>query len=141
LKTFLDSGVLLTAWRGTSSPEADSARSLMADEARQFVSAENVRLELVPKPVFEKRRTEVEFYSEHFNAAAAIEPFSGELGQEAFALAKRYGLAAGDALNLAAAIRLGADEFITSEMPGKPMFRVAGIRVLSLSQLRLGPES
>ena len=45
-------------------------------------------------------------------------PACAELGQEAFALAKRYGLAAGDALNLAAAIRQGADEFITSELPG-----------------------
>jgi predicted nucleic acid-binding protein len=138
LKTFLDSGVLLTAWRGTSSPEADSARAIMADEQRQFLSAENVRLELVPKPAFERRRAEVEFYDEHFKAAAAIEPFSEQLGQEAFALAKRYGLAAGDALNLAAAIRQGTDEFITSELPGKPMFRVAGIRVISLCQITPG---
>ena len=50
---------------------------------------------IVHKPAFEKRRAEVEFYDEHFNAAAAIEPFSAELGQEAFALAKRYGLAGG----------------------------------------------
>ena len=42
------------------------------------------------------------------------------------------GLAAGDALNLASAIRQGADEFITSELPGKPMFRVPGIKVISL---------
>jgi predicted nucleic acid-binding protein len=135
LRTFLDSGVLLTAWRGIASPEANAARSVMADEGRQFVSAENVRLELVPKPAFEKRRAEVEFYNEYFNAAAAMEPFSAELGRAAFALAKQYGLAAGDALNLAAAIRLGAGEFITSESPGKPMFRVGGLRVVSLRQL------
>lgn len=138
MRTFLDSGVLLTAWRGSSSPEANAARSIMAEEGRQFVTADNVRLELLPKPTFEKRRAEVEFYSEHFDSAVAIEPFSAELGQEALALAKRYGLAAGDALNLAAALRQGADEFITSELPGKPMFRVAGIRVVSLSNPRLG---
>jgi predicted nucleic acid-binding protein len=110
----------------------------MADEGRQFVSADKVRLELLPKPTFEKRRAEVEFYGEHFDSATAIEPFSAELGQEALALAKRHGLAAGDALNLAAALRQGADEFITCELPGKPMFRMAGIRVVLLTNARLG---
>ncbi len=50
-------------------------------------------------------------------------------------LAKKFGLAAGDALNLASAIRQGADEFITSELPGKPIFRVPGIQVISLHAL------
>jgi len=72
------------------------------------------------------------FYTEFFDSVEAIEPFSRELGEAALALAKKYGLAAGDALNLASAIRQGAGEFITSELPGKPMFRVAGIKVKSL---------
>jgi hypothetical protein len=38
-------------------------------------------------------------------------------------------------LNLASAIRQGADEFITSELPGKPIFRVPGIKVVSLYKL------
>jgi hypothetical protein len=38
-------------------------------------------------------------------------------------------------LNLASAIRQGADEFITSELPGKPMFRVSGIKIISLHSL------
>ena len=32
-------------------------------------------------------------------------------------------------------IRQGADEFITSELPGKPVFRVRGIKVVSLHSL------
>lgn len=133
MKTFCDSGVLLTAWKRGEHHER--AVSLLAEEAREFVTCDNVQLELLPKPAFEKRHAETEFYNEHFQNATACEPFSEALGQAALALAKKYGLSAGDALNLASAIRLGADEFVTSESPGKPMFRVAGIKVKSLHSL------
>ena len=134
MKTFLDSGVLLTAWRGSSARHADAARAIMADDAREFVTCDNVRLELLPKPFFEKHRSEAQFYLDHFKLAT-IEPFSPALGEAALALGKKYGLAAGDALNLASAIRQGADEYITGESPGKPMFRVSGIKFISLHSL------
>jgi predicted nucleic acid-binding protein len=132
LRTSLDSGVLLTAWRGEPSPETEAALSIMADDQRQFYTSDNVKLELLPKPAFEKRRVEVEFYQDHFDSALATEPFSPELGRLALGLATKHGLSAGDALNVAAAIRQGVEEFVTSELPGKPIFRVAGIRVISL---------
>jgi predicted nucleic acid-binding protein len=59
------------------------------------------------------------------------------LGKEAVELAKRYGLAAVDALHVAAAIRQGVQEFITSEFPGKPLFRVSGLTVTSLQSISL----
>ena len=31
-----------------------------------------------------------------------------------------------------AAMKLGTEEFITTELPGKPLFRVVGIRVTTL---------
>lgn len=111
------------------------ALSILADDQREFVTADNVKLELLPKPTFERRRVEVEFYKVHFDSASATEPFSPEPGRDALALAKKHGLSAGDALNVAAAIRQGAKEFITCELPGKPIFRVAEIRVLSLHAL------
>jgi predicted nucleic acid-binding protein len=130
LKTFLDSGVLLSAWRGNS-PRSDLAREILADESREFISSEVVKLELLPKPAYEKRHTETQFYQRYF-ALATSEPFSGELGHEALVLAKKHGLAAVDALHLASAIRQGAAEFVTTEQPGKPVFRAAGIKVVSL---------
>jgi predicted nucleic acid-binding protein len=135
LKTFLDSGVLLTAWRGESSPQRQSALEIMAEDEREFYTSDNVRLELLPKPAYEKRRMELEFYNEHFDSTVACEPFSAELGSLALRLARKYGLAAGDALNVAAAIRQGAEQFITSELPGKPLFRVGEISVLSIHTL------
>ncbi|MGO8766348.1 MAG: type II toxin-antitoxin system VapC family toxin [Limisphaerales bacterium] len=130
MRTFLDSGVLLSAWK--RGELHDAAVGILDDVSRQFVTCDNVKLELLPKPAFEKRHSEVEFYNELFSEAAACELFSEASGKAAMALARKYGLAAGDALNLASAIRQGADEFITSELPGKPLFRVSEIKVTSL---------
>jgi hypothetical protein len=124
---------LLSAWK--QGELHDVAVAILDDDSREFVTCENVQLELLPKPTFERRRTEIDFYKEHFAAVSGCEPFSNALGKEAMALAKKHGLAAGDALNLAAAIRQGADEFFTSELPGKPIFRVHQIKVISLHSL------
>ena len=133
MKTFLDSGVLLAAWK--RGEWHDRAAAILEDDSREFVTCENVQLELLPKPTFEKRHLEVRFYNEHFTQTTGCEPFSDALGKTAMALAKKHGLAAGDALNLASAMRQGADEFITSELPGKPVFRVSQIKVISLHSL------
>ena len=60
----------------------------MEDGTREFFTSEAVKLELLPKPTFEKRRAEVEFYNAHFSDAEASEPFSAELGRDALSLAK-----------------------------------------------------
>jgi len=129
VRTFLDPGVLLTAWRGR---DAEAALAVMEDPQRQFCTSQLVKLELLPKPVFFKQEAEIEFYQTHFRMAKSEEPLSRELGQAAEELARQYGLAAVDALHLAAAIRQGADEFVTAEKPGKAMFRVPGITVKSI---------
>lgn len=133
-RTFLDSGVLLTAWRGKEC--AEQALALMEDPDREFCSAQLVRLELLPKPAFFKQQAETRFYHIHFARVKAEEPLSAALGKEAMTLASAYGIAAADALNLCAAIRLGAAEFITSEKPGKPMFSVPALKVISLHSLK-----
>ena len=95
-----------------------------------------MKLELLPKPSFHRQRLEVEFYNAHFKKVRREELLSQELGAEAFGLATRYGLAAADALNVAAAIRMGVEEFITTETPGKPLFSVSELQVTSLHAAR-----
>jgi predicted nucleic acid-binding protein len=129
VKTFLDSGVLLTAWRGL---DAEAALAVMEDPSRQFYTSHVVKLELLPKAAFFRQEAEIEFYQTHFRAAKGEEPLSRQLGKKAEEIARQFGLAAVDALHLAAAIRQGAEEFITAEKPGKPMFRVRGISVKSI---------
>lgn len=130
MKTYLDSGVLLCAWKLGALRGA--ALAIVTDPTREFYSSQMVRLELLPKPRYEKRTNEVAFYAAHFADVLAFEPLSEELGNEAEALAARYGLAGPDALQLSAAIRQGVAEFFTSEKPGKPMFRVKELNVVSL---------
>ena len=108
---------------------------IIDDDRRVFFTAQMVHLEILPKAQFEKRRNEVAFYEAHFADCTACEPLSKELGSEAGELAARYGLAGPDALQITAAIRQGVEEFYTSEKPGKPMFRVKEIKVISLFSL------
>ena len=133
MKTFLDSGVLLHAWRGETLSRA--AMRILDDDTREFFTSQLVRLELLPKPRFEKRPREVAFYEAHFADCTASEVLGAELGFEAERLAARHGLAGPDALQVAAAIRQGVQEFYTSEKPGKPMFRVKELKVVSLFTL------
>ena len=134
MRTFLDSGVLLTAWRGRQA-QAEAALAIMEDRDREFFTSQLVELELMPKPAFFGQRDEIAFYQTHFAAAKGREMLSAVLGQSADRLARRYGLAAVDALHVAAAIRQRAEEFITTEKAGKPLFRVREIRVISLDSV------
>ena len=131
--TYLDSGVLLAAWR--SAELRATALRILEDPHRQFVTSQLTKLELLPKTVFEKRSVERAFYQAHFDEAVATQSLDEQLANEAHALAERYGLSAVDALHVAAACRSGAEEFYTSERPGKPMFRVKELKVISLHLL------
>lgn len=132
MKTFLDSGVLMCGWKGEPAARA-AALTFMADDRRQFFTSAIVKLELLPKAHYHRQRQELDFYNSHF-AQAGEAHLSLELEKKAGDLAQRYGLAAADALNVSAAILLEAAEFVTSELPGKPIFRVREIKVISLHQ-------
>lgn len=130
-RTFLDSGILLTGWKGREA-DRDQAIAIMEDVNREFVSSQMVRLELFPKSSYFKNRAEIAFYESYFAGVKGEERLSEALGDEAMKLGVQYGLAAADALNVAAAIRQGASEFVTTELPGKPMFRVKNLLVVGL---------
>ncbi len=53
--------------------------------------------------------------------------------EQALSLASNFGLAAFDSLHLNAALISSCDEFITTERPTSPLFRVPGIRIITLS--------
>ena len=130
----MDSGVLLHAWRGETLARA--ALQIIDDDTREFFTSQMVRLELLPKARFERRPKEVAFYEAYFADCVGSQPLNQELGVEAEKLASRHGLAGPDALQIAAAIRQEVEEFYTSEKPGKPMFRVTELRVISLFSLQ-----
>jgi predicted nucleic acid-binding protein len=131
-RTFLDSGVLISAARGTDNT-ALNALQILDDSDRTFVSSIFVKLEVLPKTIYNGFHQEAVFYQSYFeNDVDLWVSFSDELAETAQQQARKFGLSALDALHVAAAISARVDEFITTEKPGKPMYRVKGIRVISI---------
>lgn len=131
-KTFIDSGVLITAFSGADEI-ALRAIEILDDSDREFVSSEFVKLELLPKPLYEKRQTEVEFYEAFFNKVSYWAEPINTLVQLAHKCASKYGLSAVDALHVAAALMVGADHLVTTEKLTKPMHRVREMQVISIT--------
>ena len=105
---------------------------ILDDPDREFASSIFVRLEVLPKAVYHSNQAEVEFYEAFFSAvadwASPVEP----VVEDAYRLASQYGLAAMDALHLAAAIATGSAELVTTEKREKPLFRTSAVKVTSL---------
>lgn len=129
--TYIDSGVLLSATDGVGRL-AEKALEVLGDSNRQFASSEFVKLEVIPKAIYHKQTEEVEFYEEFFSAVTYWANDLEKVVQDAYDIGCEYGLAAMDALHIAAALSLDVEEFITTEKPTKPMFRVSGIKVISI---------
>ncbi|BAU12535.1 hypothetical protein LEP3755_30650 [Leptolyngbya sp. NIES-3755] len=130
-RTFLDAGVLILAARGNPI-DSDLALSILGDIDREFVSSPFIQLEVIPKATYHKKQQELEFYEAFFATVSPWEINLENLLQEARQIACTYGLASIDALHIAAAISCKADEFITTEKPTKPMYRVPNLHFVSI---------
>lgn len=131
IKTYVDSGVLIEAYRSVE-PIASLALAILTDPDRSFVTSEFVRLEVRPKPVYFGRTKEVAFYDAYFAAATRSVSVTRALVRRAQQHGESFGLSAVDALHVAAAESIGADELVTSERQTSPLARVTSIRVISI---------
>jgi predicted nucleic acid-binding protein len=133
-RTFVDAGVLIAAARGTTDV-SHAAMQILTDPGRSFLSSLYVRLEVEPKAIYFKQEAELRFYERYFAAVAEMCPMvtSPGIPERAYTLACRFGLSAIDALHVAAAEALGADELVTTERPGKPLLRVTTLPIISIS--------
>lgn len=131
-RTYVDTGVLLAAFQGTH-PLSEKALGIIDDEDREFIISDFLKLETLPKPTFHKKKDEVEFMETFFGGAVSEVDASKQLTTKAIGLAGTHDIAPVDALHVAAAISGGASEFVTTEKPNKPMFRVNGIKVTSIA--------
>ncbi len=132
-RTFIDAGVLIAAACGVPGI-ADIALRLLDEPQRVFVTSDLVRLEVVPKPSYHGYKDEVAFHEEFFANARRI-AVSKQLLEEALREACQFGLSACDAIHVAAAKRAKCAEFLTTEKPSKPLFRVSGITVVSVREV------
>lgn len=134
IRSFPDSGVLIDAARGVP-PTATIALGYLnnSSHVRRFLTSAFVRLETIPKAHHARRVGELALYHSFFNNPhlewcrdwAALEALADEV-------ALRHGLGALDALHLAAAHLLGADELMTTERPTKPLYRNTLVEVVYL---------
>ncbi len=60
-KTYIDSGVLINAFRGTTEVSL-KATQILDDPTREFASNPFVKLEALPKAIYNKQQEEAEFY-------------------------------------------------------------------------------
>ncbi len=129
-RTCIDANLLIAAWSGRDSL-AEKALSILEDPERVLIVSDALWLEVMPKALYHQQHEERAFYESVFERAE-YQPWPHELLASAKSLAQSYGLAAMDAIHLATAVAARADEFVSGEKPGKPMFRVREVNALSL---------
>lgn len=131
-RAFLDAGVLIAAARGGSSI-AVRAHAILDDPECHFVTSDYIRMEILPKALYHRQSQEVLLYERFFSRAVQIVPPSVPLMMQAYTEACTFGLAALDAFHIAAAKSCGVEEFITTERPTAPLFRVTGIIIKTIT--------
>ena len=129
--TFVDSGVLIAAAQGTQSVSR-VALEILADPTRTFASSELVKLEVLPKVLYQHDAAEAEFYEAYFAEVAHWAEDLTQLLREAERIASAFGLTALEAIHIAAALQTGAEEFITTEHFSQPVQGISRICVISI---------
>jgi hypothetical protein len=132
-RTYVDAGILIAAARGQT-PIAARAFAILDDPDREFAASIFLKLKVLPKAIYHNNFSEVEFYETFFHTvsfwANSLETIADHAYQEACAA----GLAALDALHVAAAVSAGVEELVTIEKPDKPIFRIQSVKVVSIWQ-------
>ncbi|PSB27097.1 type II toxin-antitoxin system VapC family toxin [Chlorogloea sp. CCALA 695] len=131
IRTLLDSGVLIYAARGEDAI-AEAALQIIEDSNRELASSIFLKLEILPKVIFNKREKEIRFYEAFFSAVHYWAIDVDLIIRNAYREASEFGLGAMDALHVAAAVSVGATEFITNEKPNKSIHRTQSIQVISI---------
>ncbi len=67
IRTFIDSGVLIQAIRGEEKL-ANKALEILEDTNREFASSIFLKMEVLPKAIYNNQPGEVQFYQEYFES-------------------------------------------------------------------------
>lgn len=108
---------------------------MLEDSHRILASSSFVWLEVMPKAVYHQHAYEVDYYNRVFRQVQRWADEYRVLIQHAICFAEKYGLGGMDALHVASAIQSNCDVLVTTEQPGKPMYRVKGFCVVYLLDL------
>ncbi|RME94361.1 MAG: hypothetical protein D6766_06000 [Verrucomicrobia bacterium] len=132
-RIYLDASLLICLARGKGREARKLFEELLDNPEVEFAASDFLKLETLPKAVFNRQDEEAEFYTEFFEQVVAhhLED-PGSILKPALEEACHCGLSAMDALHVVAAKALEADELLTGEKPGRPLFRTKLVRVRSI---------
>jgi len=130
-RTYLDTGVLIEAAAGKR-PKAEVALAVLRDPTRVFLSCPFLDLELLPQTILNRNRLQQRFLETYLSSTDRTEGLAAIL-KLAFREATRSPVSGMDALHVAAAHLPRADEFVTTEKPGKAIYRNSLVPVVFLS--------
>ncbi|NES22236.1 MAG: PIN domain-containing protein [Symploca sp. SIO3E6] len=130
IRTFIDAGVLITAAR-VGDEHAERAAAILDDPNRVFASSVFLKMEVLPKAIYNRQLPEVNFYEAFFDSVSFWATDVEQIIERAYQESCQFGLGAMDALHVAAAISIGATEFITHEKAGRSIYRTPSIKILS----------
>ena len=90
IRTYFDTGVLITAFRGKDNDLVKKAYSILDDTNRKFIVSDALKLELFPKPTFNKPKstsnkqevTELDFYKRIFDESEFIKISENTISNE-----------------------------------------------------------
>ena len=97
--TYIDSGVLINAFRGKSDLGL-RAINILDDNNRSFASSPFVRLETLPKAIYQGQQTEEDFYQTFFSVVSHWAKDLTIIIPNAQTIASRYGIAGMDAIHM-----------------------------------------
>lgn len=132
-RTYIDTGVLITALRGTKE-SADLAISYLNDPLRDYITSDYVKVELLPKCRYHRNVDEEKFYLEFFEKSTIFVPSSDDLLALAIEIGGKTGVSGMDAIHVACAVVAQAQELITGEKITKPIHRTSGMTVTSVNR-------
>ena len=131
IRTFIDAGVLIYAAR-SQGELAERAFQIIEDENREFASSIFLKLEVLPKAIYNQQSSEVKFYETFFDEVSYWATDLDSIIKAAYKESSQFGLGAMDALHIAAAVSVGATEFITNEKSEKSIHRTPSIKIISI---------
>lgn len=132
IRTFVDANILIAMTNITDASIFQRIRQMLADERREFIANDFLRLEVLPKPTCNRKQASVDFCEKYFQSCVHYVETNSALLHAAFVEACRLGLSAPDAIHLATASTAKADEFVTLEKRTKPMYKSKLVTVVYL---------
>ena len=133
-RTYVDANILISAFNGNEVASL-AAIAVLNDPKKEFVISDYLRLEIIPKPFFNKREEEVAFMEAFFQNAMLCVPPSEKVISKALDFACRYNLKSLDALHISAASEAQVDEFWTLENEKRKIHKVKEIKVRLLPRI------